>query len=350
MDFSRYLQATRQGCVDPLGATRYWKDSPSPPPAPDYAGLAKQQGTENLAAAQASAKLSNPNITSPLGSRTITYGGGSPTFDQQGYDAAMKAWQESAGSPSADSQFASAMWGDMLAPSSTGSRGPAPSKDSFWLSNGDPNVANETIKLSPEQQKLYDMQTQLSQGLLGLGQGSLNQTANSLGKPQDLQSIQDIADQSYGMQTQRLDPQWTQNQQGLDAKLANQGIPLGSEAHANAMREFSQAKNDAYNQARLSSISTMPQTYQLSTAQRMQPLTELNAIRTGAQPQMPQFQPISGVTAGAAPVMQAGQAQAGYDQGLYNANVGQQNSMMSGLFGLGGAVAGGLPWGSILGF
>ena len=95
----------------------------------------------------------------------------------------------------------------------------------------------------------------------------------------------------------------------------------------------------------------MPQTFQLSSAQRMQPLTELNAIRTGAQPQMPQFQAVP--TAGGAQgpnMLGAVSAQGQYDQGLYNADVASQNATMSGLFGLGGAVAKGLPWGTILGF
>lgn len=319
------------------------KDSPSPPPAPDYASLAQQQGTANIDAARTSAKLSNPNIVSPLGTRTITYGGGAPTFNQAGWDSAMKAYEASkqtaANQPSNDLLANIQMLGGN-APGTSGnsSSGVAPNQADYWQTSGDPDQSNMEIKLSPEQQALYDKQTALSQGLLGLGQNSLNQTAASLGQPQDFGSVQDIADQSYNMQTSRLDPQWQQSEAAQKAQLANQGLAPGGEAYDNAMRTFSQGKNDAYNQARLSSISTMPQTFQLSSAQRMQPLTELNAIRSGAQPQMPQFQPISAVNAGAAPVMQAGLAQSQYNQGLYNADVASQNSMMGGLMSLGGAL------------
>ena len=197
---------------------------------------------------------------------------------------------------------------------------------------------SQNINMSPEGQNLYDQQMDLSTGLLGLGNTSLDQTQASLGAPQDFSSVQDIADQSYGMQTARLDPQWAQRKGQFDQQMANQGITAGGEAYDNASRDFGQQRNDAYNQARLSSISTMPQTFQLSSAQRMQPLTELNAIRTGAQPQMPQFQPTQYSMGAQGPNM-LGAAQSQYqgDLGAYNAQVGGQNSMMGGLFGLGSA-------------
>lgn len=271
-----------------------FKDSPSQPAAPDYPAAAQATSQGSVQAAIANNLLNMRNTSTPLGSQTFTPSG---SFDI----------------PSIGGQ-------------------PGFSIPQF----------SQSISMTPEGQNLYNRQMGLSTGLLGLGQGSLDQTSASLGRPQDLQSINDISDRSYGLQTSRLDPQWAQNQQSLEAKLADQGIPVGSEAHANAMREFNQAKNDAYNQARLSSISTMPQTYQLSTAQRMQPLTELNAIRTGAQPQMPTFQPVAAAGGAQGPnVLGATQAGANYNQGLYNSQVGQQNAMMSGLFGLGSA---GIPF------
>jgi hypothetical protein len=49
------------------------KRSPAPPPAPDYAALAKQQGQENLEAAKTSAILSNPNIITPYGRQQVVF-------------------------------------------------------------------------------------------------------------------------------------------------------------------------------------------------------------------------------------------------------------------------------------
>ena len=50
------------------------KDSPSPPPAPDYTGAAQAQGAANVEAARLSARMANPNIIGPYGSQTISYG------------------------------------------------------------------------------------------------------------------------------------------------------------------------------------------------------------------------------------------------------------------------------------
>jgi hypothetical protein len=63
------------------------KKSPTPPPAPDYAGAAQQQGQANLDAARLTARLGNPNIQTPLGGQRVTFG--RKQFDKSGYDAAM---------------------------------------------------------------------------------------------------------------------------------------------------------------------------------------------------------------------------------------------------------------------
>jgi hypothetical protein len=69
------------------------KKSPAPPPAPDYAALARQQGAENLAAAKQSAYMSNPNIYGPTGSQTVTWQR-TPTVDRDAYNKAMEAYQQ----------------------------------------------------------------------------------------------------------------------------------------------------------------------------------------------------------------------------------------------------------------
>lgn len=63
------------------------KKSPAPPPAPDYAAAAQQQGQANLEAARLTARLSNPNISTPLGGQRVTFG--RDVFNQQAYDKAM---------------------------------------------------------------------------------------------------------------------------------------------------------------------------------------------------------------------------------------------------------------------
>jgi hypothetical protein len=63
------------------------KKSPAPPPAPDYTGAAIQQGQANLEAARLTARLSNPNVSTPLGGQRVTFG--RDVFNQSAYDKAM---------------------------------------------------------------------------------------------------------------------------------------------------------------------------------------------------------------------------------------------------------------------
>lgn len=267
--------------------------SADPPPPPDYKGAASATSEGSIQAAITNALLNQHNTSTPLGSQT---------------------WSQT---------------GTQTVPGIGG-------QSSF-----DMPKYEQSIQMSPEGQGLYDQQMKLSTGVLGIGNQSLDQTKASLGSPQELGSVQDIADKSYGMQTARLDPQWQQNESMQKTALANQGLAPGGEAYDNSMRTFNQGKNDAYNQARLSSIATMPQTYQMSTAQRMQPLTELNAIRTGAQPQMPQFQATPAAGGAMGPnYMQAAQGKGQYDMGLYNSDVASTNSMNSGMMSLAGTAIG----------
>ncbi len=74
--------------------------------------------------------------------------------------------------------------------------------------------------------------------------------------------------------------------------------------------------------------------------QREVPLNEIAALLSGSQIQNPQFQAFQGQQVAPAPVMQAGQSQAAWDQQMYQQQVAQRNAMMSGLFGLGGSALG----------
>lgn len=238
------------------------KDSPSPPPAPDYAGAAVAQQK------------------SQMSSQYTPYG-------NQIY------------SPDANS----------------------------------PSGYRSDISLAPQAQGTLNSQLDLSGNLGRLAQGQLNNVNQQYSQPMDLSSVQKVADQSYTDQTSRLDPQWNQRKQQFDQQMANQGISAGGEAYDNASRDFGQQRNDAYTQARQQATANMPQTYQLANSIYQQPLNQLNAIRTGAQIQNPQFSTTPGAN-----MLGAAQSQSGYNQGLYNSQVGQQNSMMGGLFGLGGAL------------
>lgn len=255
------------------------KSSPSPPPSPDYAGAAQATAAGNLENARFATTANRINQYTPYGSQTYT-----------------------------------------------------PLGNDRWRSD---------LTLAPDAKATLDSQMALSRKAGDLGVGAADRLNETYRTPFDLSSVDKVADESYGLQTQRLDPQWSRLEEDLDAKLANQGINRGSEAYTRAQSDFGQGRNDAYERARLSSINTMPQTYQLANAIRQQPLNELNAIRTGAQVQNPTFQQ-AGMqqTTPGADLLGAAGLQNQYNMGLYNSEVGQANSFNSGLMSTIGTIGG----------
>lgn len=127
-------------------------------------------------------------------------------------------------------------------------------------------------------------------------------------------------------------------QQAFGQGLANAN--LGNQV---AQQQFSQGLANANlgNQGR-------QQALQEQAYLRSLPLNEINALRTGAQVQNPQFQPYQGVNIGQTPVFNAATAQGQAAQQQYAQDVGQSNAFTQGLFTLGGAVVGG-PWGAAIG-
>lgn len=261
-------------------------DSPSAPPAPDYTGAANATAAGNLAAAQQAQQANMVNQTTPYGSLNYTE---DPT-----------------------SRF----------------------------SSGNPSYSS-SIDLSPTGQTLLDQQDATSIGLGNLTGTALDRVAQSQSTPFDYGSVGDVEDQAYNDQTARLDPQWAQATTSQDSTLANQGILPGSEAYTNSMRDFNAAKNDAYTSARTAALNTAPQTLQLATALRNQPLNELNALRTGSQVTNPTFgtTPQQQTTTGAN-LLGAAQAQGSYDQGIYGSNVASANSNNSTTGAVAGAAIG----------
>lgn len=195
-----------------------------------------------------------------------------------------------------------------------------------------PSGYRSSIALAPEAQRTLDTQMGLSNEMGDFARTQIPFLRERYAQPMGLGGTNDIYNKAYGAMTSRLDPQWEQAQKSEETKLINQGLRPGMEAYDNAMRVFSQGRNDAYQQAQLGAISTMPQTFQLESSAYQQPLNVFNALRTGAQVQNPTFAAQPGANfSGAA------QAQGQYDSNAYNQQVAQQNAMIQGLFGLGSA-------------
>jgi hypothetical protein len=157
-------------------------------------------------------------------------------------------------------------------------------------------------------------------------------------QPFDLGSANDAVNKAYSNITPRLDDRFKREGEQLDTKLVNQGLRPGTEAYDNAMKDFNYGKNDAYTQASTQAMNFAPQTFQLDTAARNQPLNELNALRTGSQVTNPQFSNVPQQQTTAGPNLSgATQAQGQYNTGLYNQQQAGNNNFMNGLFSLGSA-------------
>ena len=265
------------------------KGSSKTPKTPDYAGAATATAQGNLEAARAGAAANRVDQVTPYGSLNYTH---NTVYNPDG----------------------------------------SVNPDAGWQAN---------YNLSPTGQKLLDAGNNSSLGLANLQQGALANTQNSLGKPFDYSSVGDVQNAAQGAITSRLDPMWEQRDKANQAQLANQGILPGSEAYSNNQRDFNQGRNDAYQQAVLAGIQTMPQTYQMSNAIRSQPLNELNAIRSGSQVQNPTFQSVPQQATTSGPnYLGAMQAQYGANLNSTNAANASNSSMTGGLFGLGGSLLG----------
>lgn len=259
--------------------------SSKPPSPPDYRGAAQEQGAANLEAAKASARLSNPNLITPYGTQTVSYG------------------------------------------------------------DIDRDVPTITQTFSPEEQAIFDANTQAR---LGLGQlsnqgiGSVRDVLSSQFDPSMLPEQQiDAGQTAQDAIMSRLQPQIEMDREMQASTLANQGIPLGSEAYENAMRMQGQQENDLRTQAALQGMGIGQQSRQQALAEQVMlrelPLNEVTALMSGSQVQLPGSTPYQGQNVAAGNLMGAAQAQGASANQQYGMQVAGQNANMGGLYGLGAA-------------
>jgi len=194
-------------------------------------------------------------------------------------------------------------------------------------------------KLSPEQQAIYDKTTGLQSKALDLGPQALTNVGTSLNTP--LSDPAKLRDDAYkaltARSTQALDLQ--QKQQGT--QLANQGISAGTEAYDNAMRPIEQARVDASNQGVINAGNVASQNLSQQQTIHNQPLQDYaTLLGFGGGVTSPSYAPASAGTV--APTDVSGNYYNSYNGKLqqYGIQQGQNNALLGGLFGLGGAAAG----------
>jgi hypothetical protein len=194
------------------------------------------------------------------------------------------------------------------------------------------------ITLAPQAQQQLDNQLKQNNQLSQLGFTLGNQVGEAINKPySDGATSRDAAQNAYyARETGFLDPQFKNQGNDLDARLANQGVVQGSQAYGRAQDEFGRQKAFAYGQAQQQAIgqgdNAQATALQNQSALKNASLNQLNALRSGTQIQNPSFTN--------APTSNA----AGTDiSGLIERNYGQQsanaNNFNSGLFSLAGSAA-----------
>jgi hypothetical protein len=281
---SKHSGWTWEGKRTPFGGG---KGGSSPPP-PDYAGAAQQTAAGNIDAARQATAANRVNQVTPYGNLNYAITGEDPY-----------------GNPT-------------------------------WTA---------TTSLSPDQQKLLDLQNQTSIGMGNLQNQGLSYVQNMISQPFDTSKLPQIginAGENYSDAImRRLQPQLQMEQKSFDQQMANQGIPVGSEAYTNAKRMFDMKQNDRLVAAQTGGIDVGLRANQQGFGQagyiRNEPINTLNAIRSGSQVTNPTFQstPQQATTQGPDIL---GATQAGYNAqlGASNASNAASSANTGGLYQLGG--------------
>lgn len=217
-----------------------------------------------------------------------------------------------------------------------------------------------TTKLSPEQQKLYDTQTRVTQGAYDLADKYTGRIGEATAQPFNYEGLPDapVYDEQYRQQQKdaiiaRNQPQMDRDREALRTQLGNQGISLDSEAWRAAQDDYNRAQNDFRLGADVQAGNAAAQAYGLEASTRdraiqeranlrSQPINEVAALLgTGQGVQNPTFVNTPQVQVQPTDVMGAyGQQYAGQMAG-WQQNQQSQNAGLGGLFGLAGALGGG---------
>ncbi len=281
--------------------------SASSPQAPDPSYVSGQQQVSNLNTAISQARLNQVNQVTPMGSLTYDETGGKLDY---------------AGN---------------------------------WIPQ-----FTATTKLSPEQQKLYDTQTRVTQGAYDLADQYTGRIGQATAQPFNYEGLPNAPTYNEDYRRQQLDtimqrnqPQLDRDRAQLEQRLADQGIGMEDPAYRTAMDQYGRTLNDFRLGADTQAGNAAAQQYGLEAQTRdraiaeranlrSQPINEVAALLgTGSGVQGPQF--VNTPTSQIAPTDVSGNywnAYAAQVQQQQNQQQ-QQNAMLGGLFSLGSAALGG---------
>jgi hypothetical protein len=241
--------------------------SPSPPPAPDYAELARQQGAANVETARVEGAINRPDIYTPNGSQVWTRDPNNPDH----YILTQSL------NPQLTDNNNQLNWIQGAALQALGDYGvPAINQalsQSYSLS-GTPQMGWDQ-NLAPGQ----NLQTESGMWAAPAVQERLDYSGVPA-MPEASDATRTAAENAmYNRASRYLDPQFATKRSDLEAKLANQGITMGSDAY-NAEnealgREEAMAYGDARDRAIMMGGEEMARQFGLGMQSRQQGVGEV---------------------------------------------------------------------------
>src|SRR5688572_16651726 len=150
-------------------------------------------------------------------------------------------------------------------------------------------IFNQTLTLSPEQQKLYEQGVMGDTRLNELGLGQIDRIKQAVSNPFSLDQFGQAPsadpaarDRAYQSILARAAPGQQADMNALESRLAAQGISLGSEGYRNAMDQYQRGTNDFRLGADAQAGNEMAQQYGLSSNAYQQAIS--NALMERQQP------------------------------------------------------------------
>jgi hypothetical protein len=195
---------------------------------------------------------------------------------------------------------------------------------------GNPQYGNhwtQQTTLNPNEQHQYDARNQIATQLLDSASTRIPEFADNAFTYDS--ATPEVAKAQYVKTMGLLDPQFKKATDSWEQRMANEGLPVGSEAYADSQHQLDQDQNDARSSAAWDAI-----TYgnQLSQQQRTQNYNELAAALGSNQVQVP--------GAGAfTPIDAAGAYNKQYESQLADFNAGQAQQASNTQAGVGLASA-----------
>lgn len=193
----------------------------------------------------------------------------------------------------------------------------------------------QTTTLSPEQQATFESGQQAEQNLAGLAADQSARMREYLQEPFEYTN-RDAETWAYDLASPRILQQQAQNEAAIRTTLANKGIREGSAAWNSEMARMTNANTDQLNQL---ALTGRQQGFSEALAQRNQPINEISALLSGSQVANPAQMSAPGPQTGV-----AGVDYTGLVNQKYQGELQQHQARMGGLFGLGSALLGALPF------